>query len=86
MTYEIEDPAGDDEVVEAVHDLLDVGRVVPVVDVQNINIVRAEALQAVLHREHEGLDVIARVVDLLFESVIAPTEIVGILRRKKMSR
>ena len=81
-TYEVEDLAGEDEVVETVHDLLDVGRVVPVVNVQDIDIVRAEALQAILHREHERLDVVARVVNLLFERIIAPTEIVGILRKK----
>ena len=86
MTHEVEDLARDDEVVEAVHDLFDVARIVPIVDVEKIDIVRAEALKALLDGEHERLDVVAGVVDLLFEGIVASTEVVGVLRSPRLVR
>ena len=79
-TYEVEDLAGDDEVVETIHNLLDVSRVVPEVDVEEVDVVCAEALEALLNGEHERLDVVAGVVHLLLEGIITSTEVVRILR------
>ena len=68
--------------MEAVHDLLDVGDVVPVVDIEDVNVGRAKALEAALDGEVEGLDVVAAVVDLLGNRIIAGMRVVRVLRYK----
>ena len=80
MTHEVEDFAGDNHVVEAIHKLLDVRSVVPVVQVQDVNKGSAEPLEAALDGEVEGLDVVAAVVDLLGNRLIAGMRVVRVLR------
>ena len=71
--------AGDNHVVEAIHKLLDVRSVVPVVQVQDVNVGSAEPLEAALDGEVEGLDVVAAVVDLLGNRLIAGMRVVRVL-------
>ena len=61
--------------MKTINHLLDVGRVVPDVDVS-----RAETLEAVLHEELERLDVVSAIVNLLREGLIAKARVVGILQ------
>ena len=80
-TYEVENLARDDEVVATVHHLLDIGDIVPEVDVENVDVGGAEAFEAALHGEVERLDVVAGVVDLLLEGFIDAAEVVRVLQR-----
>ena len=71
--------------MEAVHDLLDVGDVVPVVDIEDVNVGRAKALEAALDGEVEGLDVVPAVVDLLGDGRVCDVGVVRVLRRPCVS-
>ena len=71
--------------MEAVHHLLDVGDVVPEVDVEDVDVGRAEPLETALDGEHERLGVVAGVVDLLLEGVISPAEVVRVLQTAAVS-
>ena len=68
---EVQNFVGRDEVVKAVHNFFDGGLVVPPMDVEDVNVVCAEFLEAGCHAEMKRLEVIACVVDLLLSSVRA---------------
>ena len=65
--------------MKPVHDLLDVCSVVPVVDIENVEVGCAEALEARLDGEVQGLDVVTAVVDLLCNSGVSEMGVVGVL-------
>ena len=58
-TYKVENFAGHDELVEVVHDLLDAAPVVPPVNVQKVNVRRAQLLERVVHGVDHGLEAVA---------------------------
>ena len=66
--------------METVHDLLDVGDVVPVVDIEDVDVGGAKALEAALDGEVEGLDVVPAVVDLLCDVRVCDVGVVRVLR------
>ena len=81
-TYQIQDPARDDEIVQPVHHLLHGGVQVPVVEVQDVDIRRPQLLQARLNAELEALEVVADVVDALLQLRVSGPEVVGVLARR----
>ena len=56
---EVEDLALHDESVEAVHDLLDGASVVPPVDVEDVNVIRAQLSERVVDGVEHRLDAVA---------------------------
>lgn len=64
------------QVMQSIHDFLNTCFIIPPMNIQDINIVGPELLQACVDTEVERLDVVADVVDLLL-NVILSTLIVG---------
>ena len=81
-TYQIQNLARDDEIVQPVHHLLHGGVQVPVVEVQDVDIRRPQLLQARLNAELEALEVVADVVDALLQLRVSGPEVVGVLARR----
>ena len=65
------------EDVQAVHDLLDGGVVVPEMDVQDVNVGSAELLQRLVHGGVEGLEVVPAVERTLLDFLIGGALIHG---------
>ena len=63
--------------MEAVHDLLDGGGVIPPVDVQDVDVVSAELLQGRLDRHDHGLGTVSGIVNFLTEGFRLSTLVVG---------
>ena len=63
-TYQIQDFALHDQVIQAVHDLLHATGVVPPVDVEDVDVVRAELLEGVVDGVVHRLEVVADVAAL----------------------
>lgn len=66
-TYEVEDFALGDEVVQPVHDFFDRRGVVPPMHVEDVDVGRAEFLERGLNGEEHRFEVVPRVVDFLAE-------------------
>lgn len=79
MTYEIQHLPLRDEVMQAVHDLLDGGLVVPPMHVKEINVARTQFLQARVDGDVHGLDIVSDVVDLDFDVVLTSLVVGSIL-------
>lgn len=60
---QVQDLASADEVVEALHDLLARGRVLPPVQVQNVDVIGLELLERLLDGDLHALRVVARAVN-----------------------
>ena len=69
-----------DEVVETIHHLLDRGIVVPPMNVEKVNIVGAELLQACVDAEVHTLGIIPVIVHLLYDLRVVSLEQCGVLR------
>ena len=51
--------------------------------IQDVNVVRAKALQALLDADFHRLRIVSEVVDLLFDGRIAAMRCVGVLHRRR---
>ena len=76
---EVEHLALRDEVVQAVHHLLDAASVVPPVHVENVDVVRAQLLQRIFNRDVHRLEVVARVVRLLRDVILSTLVVRSVL-------
>jgi hypothetical protein len=79
QTYKVHDLTGKYQSVESVHHFLDAGRVVPPVNIEQIDVGRPELLQGTLDSEMHGLDVITAIQNLLLDSVVAKLSVVRVL-------
>ncbi len=50
MTYKVENFALRDKIVETVHDLFNTGGIIPPMQIQNVDVVRAQFLQRSFYR------------------------------------
>lgn len=66
-THEVENLPLDYQVMKSVHHLLNAGRVIPPMDVENVDVVRTKLLQGRVNREGHRLQVVAGIVNLLAE-------------------
>ena len=78
-TYKVENFAGHDELVEVVHDLLDAAPVVPPVNVQKVNVRRAQLLERSLDSEVHRLGAVATIVDLCLDRWVELLELRRVL-------
>jgi hypothetical protein len=68
---EVQDFALDHEVMQAIHHLFDAGIPVPPVNVQNVDVGRAQFLETGFDAGMHGLDVVSDVVRLLSDGVVS---------------
>jgi hypothetical protein len=71
-------------VVQTVHNFLNRGMQVPVMDVKDVNIVGAKIFETTLDAKLHGFDVVAEVVDLLLDFIIASVRGVCVLVRESV--
>ena len=81
-TYQIQDLARNDEIVQPIHDLLHRSVQVPVVQVQDVDVRRLQFLKTGLNTELEILEVVTNVVDALLQLRVSGPEVVGVLARR----
>ena len=78
-TYQIQDFALHNQVIQAIHDLLDATGVVPPMDIENIDIVSPQFLERRFKGDVQGLQVIPDIRRLLFDTVVASLVVRSIL-------
>ena len=66
--------------VQAVHGFLDAGRVVPPVEVQNVNVGGTELLKGGLDGDVHGLHAVSGIVNLVTDRRIASLEVGSVLK------
>jgi hypothetical protein len=81
LTYQIQDFALHDEIVQAIHHFLDPGRPVPPVEVQNVDVGGAQLLQAGFDADVHGLDAVSDIKHLLRDGVVSALVVGAVLRR-----
>ena len=70
ITYQVDDFPGEDKTVKSLHELLDTSGVVPVVDVEEVDVSRPQFLERSFDVEVERLGVVATIEDLLSDGVV----------------
>ncbi len=64
-TYKIKNLSCCNEMMKAIHDFLDAGRVVPPVEIENVDVVRAKLLQGRFDGEMQRLGAVSDIMRLL---------------------
>ena len=76
---EVEDLAGRDEMVQAIHDFLDTAGVIPPMQVEDIDVVGSELLEGSMNGNMHRFEVVARVMHLLLDVLRRSLEVRRVL-------
>jgi hypothetical protein len=79
MTYEIQDLALDNEIMEAIHHLLDTGVPVPPMHVEDVDVCSAQFLKTGLHTDVQRFEIVSGIVHLQRDVIMALFVVAGVL-------
>jgi hypothetical protein len=79
MTHEVQDLALDNEIVKAIHHLLDASVPIPPMHVEDVNVCGAQFLETGLHTDVQRFEVVSGIVHLLRDVILARLVVAGIL-------